>query len=82
MPQRAHLLLIVPPEWQDHPPGLVALRDYLARECDAALTVESVTATLRAPLPLFSGVWPIDIDGQLAPRLARAFYWLGELRGM
>ena len=73
---RPHLLLIIPPGWQDHPPGLVALRDHLHDAFGASLSLQTATSFLRVPVPLFSGRWPSGVDACLAPLIEHAFFIL------
>lgn len=72
-----HLLLIIPPGWHDHPPGLAALREHLYVEFGASLAMQAATSYLRVPVPLFSGVWPCGVDARLAPLIEHAFFSLG-----
>ena len=73
---RPHVLLIVPPGWLDHPPGLVVLRNHLHGVFGASLTIWTATSSLLRPVPVFSAPWPAPVDAQLAPLIDHAFFVL------
>lgn len=75
-PPRRQVLLIVPPGWLDHLPGLVVLRDHLHGAFGASLTIRTAPSSLLRPVPVFSGSWPAPVGAQLAPLIDHAFFVL------